>query len=64
MFNLQFYTIDVHVLVHTTITSTMQEMNNVIQLADNIHQNATLATKVIMLPFQKYLSFVSDHYVY
>jgi hypothetical protein len=56
IFNLQFYTIDVHVLVHTTITSTVQELNNVIQLADNIHQHVTLATKGINLSSQKYVS--------
>jgi len=34
-------------------------VNNVVQLADNIHQHVTLATKGIKLPFQKYVSFVS-----
>ena len=55
MVNLQFYTIDVHVLVHTKITSTMHELNNVIQIADNIHQHVTPATKGFKLPSQKYM---------
>jgi hypothetical protein len=42
----------------------MQELNNVIQLADNIHRHVTLATKDMKLPSQKYVSFVSGHYVY
>lgn len=64
MVNLQFYTIYVHVSANIKITRTMQELNNVIQLADNIHQHVTLATKGIMLPFRKYVSFFSGHYIY
>jgi hypothetical protein len=62
--NFHLYTIDVHVLVHVTITSTMQELSNIIQLADDIHQHVTLATKDIKLYSQKYVSFVSGHYFY
>jgi ribosomal protein S6 len=64
MVNLQFYTIYVIVLVRITTTSTMQELNNIIQLADNIHRHVTLATTDIKLPSQKYVSFVSGHYFY
>jgi hypothetical protein len=41
MVNLQYYTIYVLVLLRITTTITMQELNNVIQLADNIHRHVT-----------------------
>jgi len=64
MVNIHFYTIDVRVLVHVTITSTMQELNNIILLGDNINQHVIVATKGIKLPSQKYVYFVSGHYFY